>query len=434
MKSMFVELVHKNLKKMLCNKLFITTLLAVLIIAIMGEYYYPMLPKGELQQFDEYYTLERSHAFLVKNDWLSVYSNYSPNFKKPPLQYWLTAYTLAKSNDLEYALRLWPFIFGLSLLLTTGFLAYVINPTKPFVIPIACLILSGFPMLWEYAISAMLETGAAFFLTLTIAGAILAIRKPNGWFFVAIIIWLATLQKSILAVFCLPVIFFAIYLTRKEHDIKLDVIFSNKKFRYATIMGSILVILWPLIQLFRFGPRALGRMIQENSRFVPVSSLSDVKLQFFQWIWQDAFGLWVLGLISLVMLPRFLKKPEVIALQMFVFIFIIFIIIASGSIYPRYLLLITPMLSASLAVTIVHIFSSFSLRIACAFILIFILGTPFKENVVVSQSTQNRYKPVLTRFSKALKDNELPIFCKWGPQKNEIFPGALSYYESPLIL
>ena len=51
----------------------------------MGEYYYPMLPKGELQQFDEYYTLERSHAFLVKNDWLSVYSNYSPNFKKPPL-------------------------------------------------------------------------------------------------------------------------------------------------------------------------------------------------------------------------------------------------------------------------------------------------------------------------------------------------------------
>src|SRR5689334_4869267 len=98
--------------------------LGLLAILIIGQYYWQTLPIGCLHHTDEYLTLDRSNAFLIKKDWLTVYSLNQPTFKKPPLQYWLTALSMKNSVNTIIGLRLPSYLFGLMLLMVTGFLAY----------------------------------------------------------------------------------------------------------------------------------------------------------------------------------------------------------------------------------------------------------------------------------------------------------------------
>lgn len=413
------------------NRLFFPILLTVLIVLFFGFYYQSVLPVGELQLYDEYLTLDRSNAFLVKGDWLSVYSNYEPNFKKPPLQYWLTALALANFGDLEFALRIWPFLFGLGLLAAVGFLAYAVNPSKPYTIPASSLILAGSPMLWEYALSAMLDTGAAFFLTLAVAGSILAIRRPKWWFFVAIVIWLEALQKSPVGIFSLLAILVIVHATAKLHDVKLREILNDRNFQYAVALGLVLIFSWHLLQILRHGLKALARVIGENSRFIPTSGFLDRELHFWGWISQDAVWLWIPAILSLIFLPRFFRKPESLIAPLLFICFVVLVTLAQGNVHPWYLLLVLPLLAVSLANLIARIFPS---GVFCVFISLFItliVGEPLNTQFLSNESSQNKYMPLLKNFAKSLKDEEVPIYCKWGGDaKKQIFPGALSYYAS----
>jgi 4-amino-4-deoxy-L-arabinose transferase-like glycosyltransferase len=411
------------------RRLFLPILLTIIIVLFFLFYYQSMLPVGELHWYDEYFTLDRSNAFLVKGDWLSVYSNYEPNFKKPPLQYWLTALALTKCDDLEFALRIWPFLFGLGLLAAAGFLAYAVNPSKPYTIPASSLILAGSPMLWEYALSAMLDTGAALFLTLAIAGAILAIRRPKWWFFVAIVIWLGELQKSPVGIFALLAILVIIHATAKLHDIKLREILNDRNFQYAVALGSVLIFSWHLLQILRHGPKALAIAIGENSRFIPASDFLDRELHFWGWISQDAVWLWIPAILSLIFLPRFCQKPESLIVLLLFICFLVLVTLARGSVHPWYLLLVLPLLAVSLANLIAKIFPSGVFFIALVITLI--AGKPLNTQLLSNESSQRKYLPLLKNFAKSLKDEEVPIYCKYGGDaKKQIFPGALSYYAS----
>ena len=52
---------------------------------------WPHLVAAELWQYDKWYTAERVQVILARHDWLTLYGNGLPVFKKPPLQYWLSA-------------------------------------------------------------------------------------------------------------------------------------------------------------------------------------------------------------------------------------------------------------------------------------------------------------------------------------------------------
>ena len=167
-----------------------------------------MLGVGTIHQYDEYHTLDRSNAFLITNDWFTVYEQNTPTFRKPPLQYWLTAVALKNSQDLEFALRLVSYLFGIGLLISTGILAYLINPSNPYVAPSAIIIMSSSTMFWVLtSLSAMLETGAAFFSTISVIGTILAIRQPKWWYFVAAAVGFGALQKAPIALLMVASIF-----------------------------------------------------------------------------------------------------------------------------------------------------------------------------------------------------------------------------------
>ena len=76
------------------NRFIVPASITIFIVSLLSLYYWDMLGVGTIRQHDEYHTLDRSNAFLLTNDWFTVYQQNTPTFKKPPLQYWLTAVAL----------------------------------------------------------------------------------------------------------------------------------------------------------------------------------------------------------------------------------------------------------------------------------------------------------------------------------------------------
>ena len=103
-------------------------LLSLVLIAAFAAWHWQVLPQGALQHTDEFRTLDRSNSFLLRDDDLTVYSENRPTFKKPPLQYWATAWLLQHTDDLEFALRLPSFLCAIALLVATGILTGVLSP------------------------------------------------------------------------------------------------------------------------------------------------------------------------------------------------------------------------------------------------------------------------------------------------------------------
>ena len=115
------------------DRSFAPFVLSAIFIALLAIYYFSLLPLGQIQHGDEYLTLDRANSFVIRDDFLSVYSNNLPTFKKPPLQYWITAFLIRQGMDLEFALRFPAFLFGILTLINVGVLAYLIDPKNPWV-------------------------------------------------------------------------------------------------------------------------------------------------------------------------------------------------------------------------------------------------------------------------------------------------------------
>lgn len=81
---------------------------------------------GSLSYVDGLRTAERSREFLVTGDWSTVHSNFSPSFKKPPLQYWLTALTMSLADDKQSVPRFWSALGAVLAIVATGWLARLV--------------------------------------------------------------------------------------------------------------------------------------------------------------------------------------------------------------------------------------------------------------------------------------------------------------------
>jgi 4-amino-4-deoxy-L-arabinose transferase-like glycosyltransferase len=415
------------------KKLLLPVIISSIIIACFAIYYWNILPYGNISRWDEYFTLERSSNFLNKNDWLTVYTNQIPNFNKPPLQYWITAILIKNCDNLIFALRYWSYFFGLALLASVGLLAYAINPKKPYVIPTAILIMSGSSLLWRYSISAMLDTGAAFFTTLTIASFIIALRNPKWWYVTSVAIGFGTLQKSPLTLAVALLLFSLLIATNKIYSISIKNIFSNVHFKYSTILMILLTTPWPLIQIIRYGKKYTKQafIYQVYNRFIPTSDISDIQTQWWQWIIRDDFLLWIPSIIAALFLI-FYKKIEY-AIPLFTFIaFSAIMTMASGEIHQRYILQILPILVAGFTVLLSEFMSNKASLLGGAIVLTFFAGQPFQTaaSLELDNNPQAQYLPYLREFAQSLKDDETPIRCFWGKNRGKIFPGAFHYYAS----
>jgi 4-amino-4-deoxy-L-arabinose transferase-like glycosyltransferase len=167
---------------------------AAIIASVFGWLVFE-IPKGTLSSSgDEMLTAERSREMLLlgRSD---VHFNFSPSFEKPPLQYWLTSFSLASLPNKTLAVRIWPWLYGVLTAVVVAMLALVLEAGRPWLIPLSVGLLTSFPLFSTEACRGLLDTGLGLFTTAAILFAQLARKNPIWWLGTAVACLLGSLQK-----------------------------------------------------------------------------------------------------------------------------------------------------------------------------------------------------------------------------------------------
>jgi 4-amino-4-deoxy-L-arabinose transferase-like glycosyltransferase len=151
--------------------------LAGLIIVCFVAWLAIEIPRGILATTDELLTAERSREMLLTGPWV-VHFNFQRSFEKPPLQYWLTTLTLPRFENRTLAVRIWPAVYAVLTAIAAVWLAFLVDPTRPWVMPLTAITLASCPLFSGEAAGALLDIGLAFYTTIAIVFAQLARRHP----------------------------------------------------------------------------------------------------------------------------------------------------------------------------------------------------------------------------------------------------------------
>ena len=219
---------------------------AGLILALVLTWLSFEIPKGTLVATDELLTAERTREMLTTGPWL-VHFNFHPSFEKPPLQYWLTTLTLPRFENSTAAVRIWPLIYAALTAVVLAWLILVIDPDRPWLVPLGVAILLSCPLFATLATRGLLDTGLAFFTTTTILFCELARRRPIWWLGAAASCWLGSLQKNPVPF----VVWLLILAVRAASPVER----SKLKTRWlglSLILAALLMTAWPLVQLIKF--------------------------------------------------------------------------------------------------------------------------------------------------------------------------------------
>jgi 4-amino-4-deoxy-L-arabinose transferase-like glycosyltransferase len=398
---------------------------------VLAGYYWQFLPNGSISRFDEFLTFDRSMNVLKFSDWGTIYLMDHPDFNKPPLHYWLTALAIQNFSDLEFALRIWPFIEGLLLIISTGLLAYTLNPKKPVVILLAAILASGSKNIWKLSLSAMLDTGDALFFTITLNFLIYAFRSPKYWYLVALSIGLGALQKSPLCLLMTLTMMTLLYVTKRLHDIDMDSLMKDYRFRISIVIAIVSVFIWPAIQIYRHDFNVLesyylGQIVNRFSPSLIEHKISTIKL--LEWIVRPNALCLTLGVLLLPLAPKLLKRHESIIVIAIPILFFIMMKFASGQIFHRYTLLIEPLIYAYLACFLVYYFRNYWLALIAALILVFSIGSSFVEESTINSNQLDIFKPILNEYAKEIKVGDRFALCRFESGVTLVHPVAFKYF------
>jgi len=206
-------------------------------------------PRGTMWGTDELLTAERSREMLLTGERAVVHYNFHRSFEKPPLQYWLTSFTLPRFENRSVAVRIWPLLYGVCTAGALGWLVFLIKPDEPWLMPLSVAILISSPLFSTEAARGLLDIGLAFFTILTIVFAELARKKPVWWLGVAIACWLGSLQKMPIP-FLVWVLILVTRLTNSEERANLR---RGLSWLGPSLLLSIgLMSIWPLLQIYKY--------------------------------------------------------------------------------------------------------------------------------------------------------------------------------------
>jgi hypothetical protein len=418
----------------LTKQSYIPLALSVLFIVCLSLYYGKMLPVGAFHLGDEYKTLDRSNAFVVHDDWLTVYWRNTPSFKKPPLQYWLTAVSLNNISNTNVAARLPSYVFGFGVLLATGLLALIINNSNPYSAPAAIVLLSTSALFWEMTVSAMLDTGMVLFCILAVLGTIRALRQPRYWYLVAAAVGLGSLQKAPIAILLVAGILALLLIARDSREISVRSVFANRHFKWAAAMAFLLTASWPVLQTARYGSEAITEpYLSEMAEHFIVGPASSHP--WYQVLIGPEGIIWLPAIISTLVIPAVFRRFEAWVPLLIVGGFFLLIANSSGHVTSRYPLLILPFLAASLA-SLLACLPGRGTVLAVVAGLCFLAGGPLKsaEALGLMSFPQEKYRPFLQKFKDRLRPEETLITCGWKvgapPPMTTLFDESISYYAS----
>ncbi|AGA31996.1 hypothetical protein TVNIR_0285 [Thioalkalivibrio nitratireducens DSM 14787] len=154
-------------------------------------------------------------------------------------------------------------------------------------------------------------------------------------------------------------------------------------------------------------------------------------MQWWQWILRDGAGLWLPAIAALFLLPFIVRRPEAFFLPLAAAGFALMLTLASGMTYDRCILLVLPILAASLAAILARLIPWRGLVVPVALLLAFWGGMPLQsvKSLRLTNPAQSQYRPLLEDFARVLRDDESPVYCNWSRQLR-IVPGAYSFHAS----
>jgi 4-amino-4-deoxy-L-arabinose transferase-like glycosyltransferase len=418
------------------SRFFLPVLLSFVMIAVVTIYYWTLLPVGHIQHGDEYLTLDRSNSFVIRGDYSTVFSNNRPTFKKPPLQYWMTAALMRNGSDLELALRFPSFLFGILTLINVGFLAYLLYPANPWVTPAAIALLAGSSSFWGSNVSALLDSGAALFSTMAITACLLAFSRPRWWYLAALAIGLAAWQKAAIPLLLVGgMVLFAVA-SKKYHQVDIRHALLNRHFWAALGAALAAVFFWPVFHWVSYGAGSfqeayVGQMVD---RFSPFSTETGggIRRSWHTVLLASEPVLRVPAILALIAMPWVLGKKELLALPLLLAVFVVGAFFATGYVSPRYSLIFLPLLMAALAVVLVKSLPGKVLPTLLVAALAVSKGGPIRSAKALGllQDDQEKYFSLLQGVGTSLRPEEMLVVCRPGPANARIAVGAFSYYAS----
>jgi 4-amino-4-deoxy-L-arabinose transferase-like glycosyltransferase len=411
-------------------------IVTLVIIGVAWASHLPLLPTGGISHYDEFYTLDRSASFARMGDWLTVFSGNEPSFRKPPLQYWMSAGLLSAGLDETVALRLPSMIFALGTLGVTAWLARLLAPAVPWAMPIAVALLASSVQFWTNANSAMLDVGAGFFAALAFATAATALERPRYWYLVAVVIGLGALQKAPVGLVFVSAGLLALWLARRVAGMDWARRTASPAFRRAAGIALLLVLAWPLLQSARYGLDAMGESHDRQmfARFLPdgengVRGFGDFDALL---IAGEPWLRWP-GLLAVLVLPFLVRRPAPVMAAGVVVAYTVAVMVAGGNVYARYTLTILPILMAALAAVLLHLRPAPWVGMLAGGLMIVLSGGPIPYEDIRKAALQPAIVAaqveVLGRLGTELRPDETLVFC-WSRGIRRLIPGAVSAYAS----
>jgi len=407
----------------------IAYLAAALLLCLFALWYAPAIGTGFISHTDEYLTLDRSSSMLSRGDWWMVHSGNTPSFKKPPLQYWMSAALMDAGFGLTTALRLPTLLFAIAGLVAVGFLARVLSPENAWCIPAAIVLCASSLQFWNLSTSALLDTGSMFLATLAVAATIRALERPEWWYVVAVAIVLGALQKAPIGMFVVLGYLIVLSRTRSAHGIDLPAIRRLPAFRRAVAIAVIGSLAWYVLQFLRYPSVTVleGMLGQTVGRFVPLGLDEDLAnvAGLYRMIVADEPILRGLGIIALIWLPWRLRRLELLPLPVLFGLFVLLMYLAVGNVSGRYSVVFLPWLAAALAVVVLSLpLSAFLRAVAVLAISAASLGPlkPLADLDLDQPAEHVAAIAMLREAGAALRPEETLVVCNWRPRS---MPGGM---------
>ena len=391
------------------------------------------LGSGEQLHYDEFFTLERSHGFQKYHDWFSVYSLNRPSSRKPPLQYWLTAFgTKLGLSDL-LSLRLPSFVFFLGLTIVSGFVSYLLSNRNPWTVPATVLLMGCSLQLIRLSRMGLLDAGMSFFIMFAILMFFYAKENSKSWVLCGLACGLGAMQKAPIAIIYIAIMFYI--LRKRDEYYKWSSLRENKDFNRGLYLSIFLLLFWPVLQTLRYGigysKTAIGK--EMVGRFNPFGGgrIAEVSfLNWLEWLWNDLhlIGIVAIACVVLVFCCRRLRENHhLFALSIIIVIVAVAFSFATGKLYPRYLAVLTPLL-VCITVSVLSDLISWKPGIAILCIIFFGVNVGRIEKTMEKINTVDRYslvKEYVHLIDQFKTDGDYVVLDKFL-----IPPGAYSYFGS----
>jgi len=391
------------------------------------------LGSGQRLYSDSYYTLERSHGFQEHHDWFSVYSSNRLSFKKPPLQYWLTALGSEVGFPDLLSLRLPSYLFFLGLVLTAGLVSYLLSNRNPWAVPATVLLMGCSLRSIQLARSGLLDAGMGFFIMLSLLTFFYARENSKSWISCGLACGLGAMQKAPIAIIYIAIMFYV--LRKKDEAYQWSSLRRNKDFNRGLYLSIALFLFWPVLQIFRHGLDYIRVAIGEQmvGRFTPVGGDKVIFSNFFnwmEWLWKDLhlIGIVAIACVVLVFCCRRLRSNHrLLALSIIIVVVAIAFSFATGALYSRYIAVISPLLVCVTVVVLSH-FISWKPGIFIISVIFFAIYFGHIEKTMEKINKKNRLNYSTVKESVQLIDeyrnaSDYVVFDK------DIFPaGAYGYF------